>query len=332
MMYKDPQLTNRIEEAQYVRLTGDGVTPLPPESFSLINSQSQDYHSASVNSAEDKRVFTTTCAFPQQWFENDSQIFFEKNSPPEKTELNSVAQNYYVPALKRHVGRVMRQSAAMGLVDPRTTYFSENSLHDAALHLLGSLYKKIVTHSVAQTFAIPDLRLRIILDKTGAELFADTLYHPWNKVGEIATITFDGIRDLPQVKLASAKVSRAAREAAEARGAHEALLCNRQGYITEGAWTNLFWFDLSGKLFQPAEPLLPGIIREAVESCRTVELRSVTAEYLLNEAAEVFVTQSTKPMTKINSINGTMLGHSAEKKNKTNFCNELLSDLRKQLW
>jgi len=80
--------------------------------------------------------------------------------------------------------------------------------------------------------------------------------------------------------------------------ADEALLCSTDGFLTEGATSNLF-FVREGVLTTPdvTLPLLPGITREVVlELAVELDIPVETGEYrpdVLTEATELFLTNST---------------------------------------
>lgn len=76
-----------------------------------------------------------------------------------------------------------------------------------------------------------------------------------------AAIIADGERAFPRAKTLNMLVSTLAFRKARAAGAYDALLCGRDGLITEGTRTNLFFID-SGRLYTPpADTALTGVTR-----------------------------------------------------------------------
>ena len=90
-------------------------------------------------------------------------------------------------------------------------------------------------------------------------------------------------------------------------GHDEAIMCSGEGFLTEGATSNLF-FVAGGVLHTPASslPLLPGVTRAVVlELAAAADVPTETGEYepaALDDATEVFVTNSTwevRPVTAV---------------------------------
>lgn len=82
------------------------------------------------------------------------------------------------------------------------------------------------------------------------------------------------------------------KRAAHRDGFDEPLFVNMQGFVAEGATTNVFWAK-GGRLFTPPvnDGLLPGVMRAYVMAHCAVEERRTSREDLL-AADEVFVTNS----------------------------------------
>jgi branched-chain amino acid aminotransferase len=104
-----------------------------------------------------------------------------------------------------------------------------------------------------------------------------------------------------------------ASEEARARDASEAILLNSKAEVTEGATSNIFLI-FYGEVFTPPEnaPLLPGITRKAViEILPRLDLNcniSSILEKKLEEAEEVFITNSLMEVMPVTSIDGRKVG------------------------
>ncbi len=77
-------------------------------------------------------------------------------------------------------------------------------------------------------------------------------------------ITYEGCRPLPQSKTLNTLVNYLALRHARRLGAHEALLVNDEGCLTEGSRSNLFVVAGDTLLTPPAEQVLSGITRDLV--------------------------------------------------------------------
>jgi aminodeoxychorismate lyase len=106
-----------------------------------------------------------------------------------------------------------------------------------------------------------------------------------------------------------------ARMEADAAGADEALLLNTDGFVVEGASSNLFWIHDNQVCTSPlASGILPGITRSVIlEICRSLSLPvreiNISPEKLKN-ADGVFVSLSSCGVMEIGSLDGQELKQS----------------------
>lgn len=120
---------------------------------------------------------------------------------------------------------------------------------------------------------------------------------------------------LAQFKTASKLAQVLARAEAEAAGADEALLCNTDGFVVEGASSNLFWVDGATVCTPPlAGGILAGVTRAmTVELCAQLGLpvaeRVITPE-ALRQMAGVFVTLSSFGIVEGLALDGATLAQS----------------------
>jgi branched-subunit amino acid aminotransferase/4-amino-4-deoxychorismate lyase len=106
-----------------------------------------------------------------------------------------------------------------------------------------------------------------------------------------------------------------ARAEADAAGADEALLSNTDGFVVEGATSNLFWIERDSVCTPPlASGVLAGVTRAVVlEICKSVGLKTrennVTPDQL-KQMNGVFVSLSSWGIMEAESLDGFMLGKS----------------------
>jgi branched-chain amino acid aminotransferase len=100
----------------------------------------------------------------------------------------------------------------------------------------------------------------------------------------------------------------------ELRGsdADESLMCDSDGYVAEGATSNVFFVD-AGTLKTPERgTILPGITREAVlEAAERVGVPVETGRYTVDDvanAAEAFLTNTTWELRPLGHLDGTAIG------------------------
>ena len=106
-----------------------------------------------------------------------------------------------------------------------------------------------------------------------------------------------------------------ARAEADSVGADEALLCNTEGFVVEGASSNLFWVEGDTVCTPPlASGILAGVTRAVtLELCAQLGVpyaeRQITPEGLRG-ATGVFLTLSSLGVVEAGSLDGTNLSHS----------------------
>ncbi|MFA5800634.1 MAG: chorismate-binding protein [Candidatus Peribacteraceae bacterium] len=131
------------------------------------------------------------------------------------------------------------------------------------------------------------------------------------EVGGIAVKIIPLTRRMPQAKALPYHREVAAHEVAVHDGFHEALLVDRQGFVREGAYSNIFWVE-KGDIWTPGEGMLPGITRAAVLSIAKrlrVPMRfGLPTEKRLARADEAFLTRTTAGVVPVVRIESHAIG------------------------
>lgn len=151
-----------------------------------------------------------------------------------------------------------------------------------------------------------DIVVRIIVERERWILKATSWYPSLPEAG-IKACLYNGTRSLPMYKSFSSLTSVVARRSAESRGAHEAILVDDSGRVTEGAWSNIFVVTKTGELYTPDRGMLPGVTRGAVLKIHRVKEGEVTVS-MLREATEVFITQATNGVVPVIELEGVPVG------------------------
>lgn len=114
-------------------------------------------------------------------------------------------------------------------------------------------------------------------------------------------------RDKPQqAKALPFYKSFEAHELAEKKGCFEALLVDLHGFVSEGAYSNVFWVK-SGQVFTTSYKILKGITRGIVCNLVAVKTHKITPEQL-KESDEIFITKTTTGVTGITQLDGVKIG------------------------
>lgn len=135
---------------------------------------------------------------------------------------------------------------------------------------------------------------------------------------------------LAQFKTANKLAQVLARAEADATGADEALLCNTDGFVVEGASSNLFWVQGGAVCTPPlASGILAGVTRAVtLEICGSLRLaireQTVTPDGL-RQAEGVFLTLSSLGVVEAAELDGRVLGRSPLTQDIRRAYDELLS-------
>ena len=212
-------------------------------------------------------------------------------------------------AFSRHWARLEKSCAGLGLAVP-----DRDEARDALIQ-------------VAAANRLPAARLRFTVtagegppgagrsDQPATTLLATAVPRPvWGETASVALLPWARHEHSPLAGLKTTSYAENALALAEARrrGADEALLPNTRGGLCEGSGSNVFLVR-DGRLLTPplASGCLAGVTRALVlELARTLGLaaeETVLPLAALNEAAEAFLTSTTRDIQPIRSIDGTAL-------------------------
>ncbi len=209
--------------------------------------------------------------------------------------------------LKEHLHRLERSACEIGLSLP----WSQEELTQIVLQTLEknnhveSNIRIIVTGGPSIDFITPQGHPRLLVLVTPVP----TLPEWWFTRG-IKAITVFVERSLPMAKSINYLPATIALNEARSKGAVEAVYIDRNGYIREGATSNLFAF-FGDQLVTPGEKILPGITRQFVlritEEIFDSEIREISKEELLT-ADEVFITGSGKGIVPVVQVDDATIG------------------------
>lgn len=123
-------------------------------------------------------------------------------------------------------------------------------------------------------------------------------------------ITYPHVRELPEVKSINYMMGIWLQPKVKAAGADDVLFL-KEGSISELPRSNIFMIDKKGTLITPSENILHGITRKNLlllaGEIMPVEIRRVSLDELKN-AAEVFITSTTKRLIPVNSVDDNPIG------------------------
>ena len=152
--------------------------------------------------------------------------------------------------LKDHYDRLGRSLAAIGMLTPFTIE-----------ELKGSIAELV------QESGIRDHNIRVEVDVSGhASMHLNPTHYPDAEMYRtgVKVGLFRGERTNPNIKMMDLKLREAAEEAMKRDSLYEVLLVDREGYITEGSRSNVF-FIKNGEVFTaPSDKVLLGVTRAKI--------------------------------------------------------------------
>lgn len=193
-------------------------------------------------------------------------------------------------ALERHLSRLFRSAEEIELTIPYT--------RDMVAALLTQAIKGVTTEQ----------RVKVILIPGQVIVCTETLEVPKNIDGGVRCVSVQRERSLPELKTLAYLDSYLPHREAERQGAYDAILVDRDGYVTEAAYANVWWVDNS-TLYTRNDHILPGITREIVLQLSPVQVifDRVTPTQLCR-ADEVFLTQTTTGVVSVIQMNEKKIG------------------------
>lgn len=130
-----------------------------------------------------------------------------------------------------------------------------------------------------------NIRIQASLGKTGFEAGFIPHHYPGARAYQkgIETISLEVERPRPNLKIWNPEVRKTADQLLNETGGYEVILIDRQGLITEGSRSNLFFANQNTLFTPPLPQVLPGITRQVIFQLaqrHSIHLYEVTIPYL----------------------------------------------------
>jgi branched-chain amino acid aminotransferase len=127
----------------------------------------------------------------------------------------------------------------------------------------------------------------------------------------IKTILYFGERENPNAKIINNNFREKINKEIKEKGVYEAILIDRNGYITEGSRSNIFMIKDNILLTSPAKAVLPGVTRgEIINIAKKlgIEIREVDYKYSdIDKLGGMFISGTSPKVLPINSVGNIKL-------------------------
>jgi branched-chain amino acid aminotransferase len=187
--------------------------------------------------------------------------------------------NGTIPWLDRHLARLRRSLAALGLDGMPSIDDAATAATQVAAALDGGPARVRMTLTPFPTLLVEGEPVDLDPDETLTAATIRDTWHPTNRIAEHKTLSF----------LAWHEAERQARAA----GADTAFLLDRERRLGEAATANVFCVRDGQILTTPIKGILPGITRQVVLELATVR-EAVVEERTWSTATEIFVTSAVR--------------------------------------
>ena len=217
--------------------------------------------------------------------------------------------NGHLKFLNKHMDRLFISADAMGLHMP----YSKKEIVKFTSELVEKRYKEIGPRKVdlrirfELTSGVDDIRVREIKSYT----FLITAYElPRKMKKSVKVVTFNIERTRPEIKSTSMIANILCKKYAQGNNAYESIMIDHNGFVTEGAFTNIFIVK-DGILKTPKENMLYGITREEIirlaYGILPIKECNIKKEELY-DADEIFLTSSVVDVIPVTHVDTKIIG------------------------
>lgn len=152
--------------------------------------------------------------------------------------------------------------------------------------------------------------IKIVINKENLFVFSIPAFYPEKELYEtgVKTILFFGERNNPNAKVIDNSFREKVNEEIKKSDSYEAILVNREGFITEGSKSNIFAVKGNVVYTAPVGEVLPGITRDKViEACISLGLQVEEKNISYKELKELegmFISGTSPKVLPINEVEG----------------------------
>lgn len=206
--------------------------------------------------------------------------------------------------LREHFERLDNSIALANL----TVNFSEKHMRESILKLI-------------QENSVEDGNVKLILDEENTLVYSVKHSYPTREMYEngVKTLLYFGERENPNAKIINKTFREEIDKILKESHCYEAILVNKEGYITEGSRSNIFMVKGSKVYTAPLETVLPGVTRKLIikacevtglqvleESVNHEEIKNLDALFISGTSPKVLPISEVESMRFSSSSNQTI--------------------------
>ncbi|MGN0143518.1 MAG: aminotransferase class IV [Clostridium sp.] len=173
------------------------------------------------------------------------------------------------------------------------------------------VYDKINNVIKKENKTIGNIKLTYGLKSKELKVFFIDHSYPDEELYEkgVKTILYFGERTNPNAKIVNDDFRSKVNEEIKKEGAYEAILVDRNGFITEGSKSNIFMVRGETLITSPVKAVLPGVTRgEIIDIAKRIGITVLEEEYSFKEIDKLdgmFISGTSPKVLPINQVNNT---------------------------
>lgn len=152
--------------------------------------------------------------------------------------------------------------------------------------------------------------IKLILDENNTLIYSVKYSYPSEEMYStgVKTILYFGERENPNAKVINKSFRQVIDEKLKETNSYEAILVNKDGYITEGSKSNIFMIRENYVFTAPIKAVLPGITREMIiKACESIGLVVIEKNIHYKDLIELdglFISGTSPKVLPINEVQG----------------------------
>lgn len=158
-----------------------------------------------------------------------------------------------------------------------------------------------------------NIKITYDLQKENLDLFFIQHFYPSKDMyrNGVKTILYFGERENPNAKILNEEFRKNVNEKIKNNDAYEAILVNKNGYITEGSKSNIFMVKGNDIITSPVKSVLPGVTRgKIINLANKIGINVIESQYDYKDIEKLdsmFISGTSPKVLPIKTVNETIM-------------------------